>query len=173
MKKFFYYIVATSFTISLLGWVTKEEANSVFSIDKGINSIEIKESAHMEIIEADFDLGEKSFITDLGNTVYYNVRGLASVPKKEGKYPVVLIVHGRYNNSSNETRFDKGFKYLTDYLASNGYAVFTLDIQGAYNESFGKEDDNKKVRNMFPSFIEAFEDANNGVIQGCRFNRYP
>ncbi|MDO4534603.1 MAG: alpha/beta fold hydrolase [Clostridium perfringens] len=166
MGKFFYYIFTTVFAISLFGCVGREEVKTVFSTEKEINSIEIKESASMEIIEADFDLGEKSFITDLGNTVYYNVRGLVSVPKKEGKYPVVLIVHGRYNNSSNETRFDKGFKYLIDYLASCGYAAFTLDIQGAYNSNFGNEDDNQKVRNMFPSFIEAFKNANNGIIQG-------
>lgn len=53
-----------------------------------------------------------------------------------------------------------------DYLASCGYATFTLDIQGAYNSNFGNEDDNKKVRNMFPSFIKAFEDANNGILEG-------
>lgn len=166
MGKFFYYIVASVFAVSLFGCANGGGEKTVFSTEKEINSVEIKESAPMEIIEADFDLGEKSFETDLGNTVYYNVRGLASVPKEEGKYTVVLIVHGRHNNSSNDTRFDKGFKYLADYLAGQGYAVFTLDIQGAYNSNFGTEDDNKKVRTMFLSFMEAFENANNGIIQG-------
>ena len=170
MGKFFYYFVATVFAINLFGCANEEkklvETSTIFTTEKEMNSIEINESAPMEIIEADFDLGEKSFVTDLGNTVYYNVRGLASVPKEEGKYSVVLIVHGRYNNTSNDTRFDKGFKYLADYLASYGYAVFTLDIQGAYNENFGNEDDNEKIRTMFSSFIEAFENANNGVLEG-------
>lgn len=170
MGKFFYYLVATVFAVNLFGCANEEkklvETSTIFTTEKVVNSIEINESAPMEIIEADFDLGEKSFITDLGNTVYYNVRGLASVPKEDGKYPVVLIVHGRYNNTSNDTRFDKGFKYLADYLAGYGYAVFTLDIQGAYNKNFGNEDDNEKVRAMFPSFIEAFENANKGILEG-------
>lgn len=170
MGKFFYYFVIAIFSINLFGCAEEEkkvaETSTVYTTEKEINSVEIKESAAMDIIEADFDLGEKSFVTELGNTVYYNVRGLASIPSKEGRYPVVLIIHGRYNNTSNDTRFDKGFKYLVDYLASCGYATFTLDIQGAYNSNFGNEDDNKKVRNMFPSFIKAFEDANNGILEG-------
>lgn len=136
------------------------------SIEKEINTIEIDEVFSKEIIEGTYDLGERSFETDLGNTVYYNVRGLVSLPSGERKFPVVLILHGRHNNTSNDTRFDKGFKYLIDYLASCGYAVFTLDIQGCYNSSFGTEDDNKKVREMFPSFIKAFKDANLGVLNG-------
>lgn len=170
MGKFFYYFVATVFAINLFGCANEKkelvETSTIFTIEKEVNSIEIDESAPMDIIEADFDLGEKSFVTDLGNTVYYNVRGLVSVPSEEGRYPVVLIIHGRYNNTSNDTRFDKGFKYLADYLASYGYAVFTLDIQGAYNKNFGSEDDNGKVRTMFPSFIKAFENANNGILEG-------
>ena len=170
MGKIFHYFVAIVFAINLFGYANEEKkivgTSKIFTTEKEVNSVEINESAPMDIIEADFDLGEKSFATDLGNTVYYNIRGLVSVPSEEGKYPVVLIIHGRYNNTSNDTRFDKGFKYLTDYLASYGYAVFTLDIQGAYNKNFGSEDDNKKVRTMFPSFIEAFENANNGILEG-------
>ena len=120
MGKFFYYFVIAIFSINLFGCAEEEkkvaETSTVYTTEKEINSVEIKESATMDIIEADFDLGEKSFVTELGNTVYYNVRGLASIPSKEGRYPVVLIIHGRYNNTSNDTRFDKGFKYLVDYL---------------------------------------------------------
>ncbi len=168
MGKFFYCLIATAFLLSSCS-VNEEksvETLNFSTIKKDINDIENSVSASMDIIEADFDLGEKSFVTELGNTVYYNVRGLVSVPSKDGKYPVVLIIHGRYNNTSNDTRFDKGFKYLADYLAEQGYAVFTLDIQGAYNSTFGNEDDNPKVRTMFPSFIEAFENANNGILDG-------
>ena len=171
MGKLFKYCIAAAFLITTCYYVNNRkqesiEASNFYSVERNTNNIESSTSASMDIIEADFNLGEKSFVTDLGNRVYYNVRGLISVPKEEDKYPLVLIVHGRYNNSSNDTRFDKGFKYLVNYLASCGYAVATLDIQGAYNSNFGNEDDNKKVRAMFPSFIEAFKNANNGILDG-------
>lgn len=63
MGKFFYYFVIAIFSINLFGCAEEEkkvaETSTVYTTEKEINSVEIKESATMDIIEADFDLGKK------------------------------------------------------------------------------------------------------------------
>ena len=58
------------------------------------------------------------------NALYY-------LPKKEGKYPLVVIVHGNHEMSKIS---EVGYNYLGEYLSSNGYIVISID-ENALNYS--------------------------------------
>jgi dienelactone hydrolase len=53
-------------------------------------------------------------------------------PKGDGKYPLVLIVHGNHNMVDYS---DEGYEYLAELLASKGYITVSVD-QNYLNASF-------------------------------------
>jgi hypothetical protein len=70
----------------------------------------------------------------------FPINGRTWVPKKEGKSPLILIVHG---NHSMEHYSDPGYGYLGELLASKGYITVSVDenfINGTWSGDFsGKE----------------------------------
>ncbi len=65
-----------------------------------------------DINTIDFNLGDKIYKSSSGKEMPYKLRGTMSIPKQEGKFPVVFIVHGSHNNTEEDKRFDSGFKYM-------------------------------------------------------------
>ena len=68
------------------------------------------------------------------------VNGRLWVPEKEGKYPIVSIIHG---NHSMQEYSDDGYNYLGEYLSSHGYIFNSVDqnfLNGSWEGDFrGKE----------------------------------
>lgn len=68
------------------------------------------------------------------------INGRVWMPKKEGKLPLILIVHG---NHGMEHHSDPGYAYLGELLASRGYITVSVDenyINGTWSGDFrGRE----------------------------------
>lgn len=67
-----------------------------------------------------------------------NLKGTLTLPKKEGKYPVVIIISGSGPQDRNGTMFGhKLYWVIADQLTKNGIGVLRFDDRGA-GESGGK-----------------------------------
>lgn len=70
-------------------------------------------------------------------TTEFPINGRTWLPKKEGKLPLILIVHG---NHSMEHYSDPGYAYLGELLASKGFITVSVDenfINGTWSGDFG------------------------------------
>ncbi|MCJ7689235.1 MAG: hypothetical protein MUO60_07940, partial [Clostridiaceae bacterium] len=88
----------------------------------------------------------------------YPLNGTVWYPKEEGKYPLVMIVHG---NHAMEDYSDKGYAYLGKLLASQGFITVSVDenfLNGSWSGSVGNEND---VRGwMLLKHLKVFEKWN-------------
>ena len=68
------------------------------------------------------------------------LNGRIWAPKKEGKFPIISIIHG---NHSMQEFSDDGYNYLGEFLSSHGYVFNSLDqnfLNGSWTGDFrGKE----------------------------------
>jgi dienelactone hydrolase len=95
----------------------------------------------------------------------YPLNGTVWYPKEKGKYPLVMMVHG---NHAMEDYSDKGYAYLGELLASQGFITVSVDenfLNGSWSGDMGNENDvrawillkhlevmqrwNKSVNNVF------------------------
>ena len=68
--------------------------------------------------------------------VDYEFKGTLTYPKKEGKYPLMIMISGSgLQNRDEEIMQHRPFAVIADYMANNGIAVFRYDDRG-----FGSED---------------------------------
>ena len=68
--------------------------------------------------------------------VNYDFKGTLTYPKKEGKYPLVIMISGSgMQNRDEEIMQHRPFAVIADYMANNGIAVFRYDDRG-----FGSKD---------------------------------
>lgn len=68
--------------------------------------------------------------------VDYDFKGTLTYPKKEGKYPLMIMISGSgMQNRDEEIMQHRPFAVIADYMANNGIAVFRYDDRG-----FGTED---------------------------------
>lgn len=68
--------------------------------------------------------------------VDYEFKGTLTYPKKEGKYPLMIMISGSgLQNRDEEIMQHRPFAVIADYMANNGIAVFRYDDRG-----FGTED---------------------------------
>lgn len=68
--------------------------------------------------------------------VNYDFKGTLTYPKKEGKYPLMIMISGSgLQNRDEEIMQHRPFAVIADYMANNGIAVFRYDDRG-----FGTED---------------------------------
>ena len=108
MKKIIITLIL--FIIVLLSACNKNE-NSIKILKP--SEIEQKKSGNYEVQTMDFNIGE----IDLDG-ISYNLKGTMSIPKisKNKKMKLVIIIPGYYNDLD---RYDRGFEYLTTYIAQN------------------------------------------------------
>lgn len=88
----------------------------------------------------------------------YPLNGTVWYPKEEGEYPLVMIVHG---NHAMEDYSDKGYEYLGELLASQGFIVVSVDenfLNGSW--SGGIENENDVRAWMLLKHLEIFEKWN-------------
>lgn len=63
--------------------------------------------------------------------VDYEFKGTLTYPKKEGKYPLMIMISGSgIQNRDEEIMQHKPFAVIADYMANNGIAVFRYDDRG-------------------------------------------
>lgn len=110
----------------------------------------------------EFNLGKEVYRSKGNKEMPYEIRGTISMPKIEGKLPLVFMIHGSHDNENTGVRFDTGFKYIADYLAENGYIAITLDVQNAYVWKYGDNDDNEKVTAIVDMHLKKLKEANDG-----------
>lgn len=68
--------------------------------------------------------------------VDYDFKGTLTYPKKEGKYPLMIMISGSgIQNRDEEIMQHRPFAVIADYMANNGIAVFRYDDRG-----FGSKD---------------------------------
>lgn len=71
----------------------------------------------------------------------YPLNGTVWYPKEKGHYPLVMIVHG---NHAMEDYSDKGYAYLGELLASQGFITVSVDenfLNGSWSGDIGNEND--------------------------------
>lgn len=85
------------------------------------SEIEQRVLGKQEIRTIDFNIGEIEL-----NGISYDLQGTMSLPKhnKNKKMKLVIILPGIYEDL---TRYDRGFRYLTESLAQNGYLTISID----------------------------------------------
>ena len=151
-------VLATS--LSLSACTTKKD-NPVESLK--ILQIKQSTSENYSFKTLDFNLGEKSINLSSGKKLPYLLRGIMSVPQNSSdeKLKPVFILHGCHDND-NIKRFDTGFKYLTEYLAKNGYLAISLDVNATYDWKFGDSNEYNAMPIVFEEHLNSLKDANSG-----------
>ncbi|MGG5461263.1 hypothetical protein [Clostridium sp. B9] len=137
----------------------KVENNSVSSKQtiREVLHVEEDKSDEFEFETSEFNLGSRTYERVSGKAMPYELRGIITLPKSDGKKPLVIAIHGSHDNENENVRFDTGFTYLLEKLGMNNYIGVALDIQPAYVWKYGDNDDNEKIRAMFKEFIEALK----------------
>ncbi len=68
--------------------------------------------------------------------VDYDFKGTLTYPKKEGKYPLMIMISGSgLQNRNEEIMQHRPFAVIADYMANNGIAVFRYDDRGFGSEN--------------------------------------
>lgn len=68
--------------------------------------------------------------------VDYEFKGTLTYPKKEGKYPLMIMISGSgLQNRDEEIMQHRPFAVIADYMANNGIAVFRYDDRGFGSEN--------------------------------------
>ncbi|PKP34704.1 MAG: hypothetical protein CVU00_05620 [Bacteroidetes bacterium HGW-Bacteroidetes-17] len=77
------------------------------------------------------------------NRTKFPINGRVWYPEGEGKFPLVLIVHG---NHSMREYSDPGYAYLGEFLASRGFIVVSVDenfLNGDWTQNYKTESDGR------------------------------
>jgi dienelactone hydrolase len=97
-----------------------------------------------ETVVTEFNLGDRIYTSPYDLQMPYALKGLIGVPKGEGPFPVILMSHGSHSNDDERKRFDTGFEYLVEALASKGFVAISLDLSKPYIWKYGDNDDREK-----------------------------
>jgi len=97
-----------------------------------------------ETVVTEFNLGDRIYTSPYDRQMPYALKGLIGMPKGEGPFPVILMTHGSHSNDDESKRFDTGFDYLVEALASKGFVTISLDLSKPYIWKYGDNDDREK-----------------------------
>lgn len=85
----------------------------------------------------------------------FRIKGVVSYPNDKNKYPLVLIIHGDEEINLDES-YDKGFKYLSEKLANNGFVAVSIDFSKAYNST----NEEQKINEVVSSYLSLITEQN-------------
>ncbi|MEG2231647.1 MAG: hypothetical protein RRX92_06420 [Lachnospiraceae bacterium] len=122
-----------------------------------------KASKGYEVKTVDYDFGSY-MLQQAGETdTPYQLRGILSYPINHSidKLRTVVLIHGCHDNY-NERRYDVGFRYLTEYLAENGYLAVSIDVNAAYDWHYGDNREYTKVPLLFAKQMQLLDMLNEG-----------
>ena len=151
MRKFI--ITSIIFIITLLSACgTKENPIEILKPTE----IEQKTSGSYEIETIDFNIGERN-IADIN----YSLKGIISIPKepKQKKLKVAIIVPGYYKDIKSQ---DKGFRYITEYIAKNGYLGIAIDTDPAYYLKHTVDKEYENIPKIVDEHIKMLKESNEG-----------
>ena len=151
MRKFI--ITSIIFIITLLSACGKKE-NPIEILKP--TEIEQKTSGIYEIETIDFNIGERNI-----DDINYSLKGIISIPKepKQKKLKVAIIVPGYYKDIKSQ---DKGFRYLTEYIAKNGYLGISIDTYPAYYLKHTVDKEYENIPKIVDEHIKMLKESNEG-----------
>lgn len=107
---------------SIGGTFSQSGINGRFQLTRG----GLKDQTPPDTTEKTFNSEEVTFYND-GNTL----AGTITYPKKEGKFPAVVLITGSGAQNRDEEIYGfKIFKIIAEYLSNNGIAVLRYDDRG-------------------------------------------
>lgn len=110
----------------------------------------------------EFDLGIE-YIKENNRDIPYQVQGAMGIPKGDGKHPVVFVVHGAHPVFNEEDvttkRYDLGFKYLLEELASYGYLAVSINVNLQYGLVYGEPSGFERLNKIYSVQLEKLREA--------------
>lgn len=151
MRKF---IITSIIFITILVSACSIKENSIETLEP--TEIKQKSSENYEVETIDFNIGERNI-----DDIDYTLKGVISIPKqsKQKKLKVAIIVPGYYKDTKRQ---DKGFKYLTEYIAKNGYLGISIDTDPAYYLGHTVDKEYENIPKIFDEHIKMLKEANEG-----------
>ncbi len=151
MRKF---IITSIIFITILVSACSIKENSIETLEP--TEIRQKSSENYEVETIDFNIGERNI-----DDIDYTLKGVISIPKqsKQKKLKVAIIVPGYYKDTKRQ---DKGFKYLTEYIAKNGYLGISIDTDPAYYLGHTVDKEYENIPKIFDEHIKMLKEANEG-----------
>ncbi|MEG2513623.1 MAG: hypothetical protein RSA52_10210 [Acetivibrio sp.] len=142
------------------------------AVDTGIKEKEYlpveyksEKSKELKTKTVDYDYGDR-ILKEKGETdTPYKLRGILSYPINtvQEKLKLVILLHGCHDNE-NARRYDVGFRYLTEYLAENGYLAVSIDVNAAFDWKYGDNREYVKLPLIFEEHWKLLKDWNEGTI---------
>jgi len=119
-----------------------------------------------EIILTEYDLGESVITQEFAPMdMPYRMQGAIAVPPGNDRFPVVFVMHGAHPVFSEEDitskRYDLGFKYLLEELASYGYVAVSLNVNAQYALVYGEPYRYERLIAIFNDHLDNLYAANN------------
>ncbi|WP_286315581.1 hypothetical protein [Romboutsia ilealis] len=151
MKKI---IITSIIFITILLSACSIKENSIETLKP--TEIKQKNYANYEVKTIDFNIGERNI-----DNIDYTLKGIISIPKqsKQKKLKLAIIVPGYYKDMKIQ---DKGFKYLTEYIAKNGYLGIYIDTDSAYYLDHTIDKEYENIPKIFDEHIKKLKEANEG-----------
>ena len=89
------------------------------------------------------------------------MKGIISIPKepKQKKLKVAIIVPGYYKDIKSQ---DKGFRYITEYIAKNGYLGIAIDTDPAYYLKHTVDNEYENIPKIVDEHIKMLKESNEG-----------
>ena len=151
MRKFI--VISIIFIITLLSACgTKENPIEILKPTE----INQENSGSYEVETIDFSIGERNI-----DDINYSLKGVISIPKqsKQKKLKVAIILPGYYKDIKRQ---DKGFTYLTEYIAKNGYLGIAIDTYPAYYLKHTVDIEYENIPKIVDEHIKMLKEANEG-----------
>lgn len=151
MRKFI--VISIIFIITLLSACgTKENPIEILKPTE----INQENSGSYEVETIDFSIGERNI-----DDINYSLKGVISIPKqsKQKKLKVAIILPGYYKDIKRQ---DKGFTYLTKYIAKNGYLGIAIDTYPAYYLKHTVDIEYENIPKIVDEHIKMLKEANEG-----------
>ena len=115
-----------------------------------------KNLGNYEIETIDFNVEDKNI-----DGISYSLKGTMSIPRinKKKKMKLAIIIPGYYNDID---RYDKGFEYITSYIAQNGYLAIAIDTSPVYYFKDNKNKEHINIPKIINEHISILKEANDG-----------
>ncbi len=127
------------YKIKTLSYGSGSDRRDVFGKDATIITERVNGKAFVTKLSGRFNAMRKKYWGF--NRTKFPINGRVWYPEGEGKFPLVLIVHG---NHSMRDYSDPGYEYLGEFLASKGYILVSVDenfLNGDWTQNYRTEND--------------------------------
>lgn len=130
-----------TYTVKTTSYGSGKDRRDIFGKDAEIITEPVNAKPFVNKLSGRFNKIRKRFWGF--NRTKFPVNGRVWYPEGEGKFPLVLIVHG---NHSMREYSDPGYAYLGEFLASRGFIVVSVDenfLNGDWTQNYRTESDGR------------------------------